>query len=91
MQKVLFIGTIKTNKNRKENKTMDKNFEIACDLADDLYFTFIDSLYDDIANEYVTTDEENGGTKNTEKGSELYWQIENTIQEALNKQKRKVA
>jgi len=64
---------------------MDKNFEIACDLADDLYFTFIDSLYDDIANEYVTTDEENGGTKNTEKGSELYWQIENTIQEALNK------
>jgi len=64
---------------------MDKNFEIDCDLADDLYFTFIDSLYDDIANEYVTTDEENGGTKNTEKGSELYWQIENTIQEALNK------
>jgi len=64
---------------------MDKNFEIACDLADDLYFTFIDSLYDDIANEYITTDEENGGTKNTEKGSELYWQIENTIQEALNK------
>ena len=64
---------------------MDKNFEIACDLADDLYFTFIDSLYDDIANEYVTTDEENGGTKNTEKGSELYWQIENTIQEVLNK------
>jgi hypothetical protein len=67
---------------------MDKNFEIACDLADDLYFTFIDSLYDDIANEYVTTDEENGGTKNTEKGSELYWQIENTIQEALNKKRK---
>ena len=63
----------------------DKNFDMACQLADDLYFKFIDSLYDDIANEYVTTDEENGGTKNTEKGSELYWQIEDTIKEVLDK------
>jgi len=63
----------------------DKNFDIACQLADDLYFTFIDSLHDDIANEYVTTDEDNiGGTKNTEKGSDLYWQIENTIKEVLD-------
>jgi len=66
-------------------KMTDKNFDIACQLADDLYFKFIDSLHDDIANEYVTTDEENGGTKNTEKGSELYWQIEDTIKEVLDK------
>ena len=63
----------------------NKNFDIACQLADDLYFKFIDSLHDDIANEYVTTDEDNiGGTKNTEKGSDLYWQIENTIKEVLD-------
>lgn len=63
----------------------DKNFDIACQLADDLYFKFIDSLHDDIANEYITTDEDNiGGTKNTEKGSDLYWQIENTIKEVLD-------
>lgn len=63
----------------------DKNFDIACQLADDLYFKFIDSLHDDIANEYVTTDEDNiGGTKNTEKGSDLYWQIENTIKGVLD-------
>jgi len=67
-------------------KMTDKNFNIACQLADDLYFKFIDSLHDDIANEYIMADEDNiGGTKNTEKGSELYWQIEDTIKEVLNK------
>ena len=25
----------------------DKNFDVACQLADDLYFKFIDSLHDD--------------------------------------------
>jgi len=64
----------------------DKNFELACELADDLYFKFIDSLHDDIANEYVVADEDNiGSTKNTEKGSDLYWQIEDTIKNTLNK------
>ena len=63
----------------------EKNFDIACQLADDLYFKFIDSLHDDIANEYVMADEDNiGGTKNTEKGSELYWQIEDTIKKVLD-------
>ena len=37
----------------------DKNFDIACQLADDLYFKFIDSLHDDVANEYVIADEDN--------------------------------
>jgi hypothetical protein len=65
----------------------NKNFELACELADDLYFKFIDSLHDDIANEYVEVDEGNiGGTKNTEKGSDLYWELESTIKNALDKQ-----
>jgi hypothetical protein len=64
----------------------DKNFELACELADDLYFKFIDSLHNDIANEYVEVDEDNiGGTKNTEKGSDLYWQIEQTIKDTLDR------
>ena len=64
----------------------DKNFELACELADDLYFKFIDSLDNDKANEYVVADEDNiGGTKNTDKGSDLYWQIEDTIKQALDK------
>ena len=65
----------------------DKNFELACELADDLYFKFIDSLHNDIANEYVVADEDNiGSTKNTDKGSDLYWQIEDTIKQTLDKQ-----
>jgi hypothetical protein len=65
----------------------NKNFELACELADDLYFKFIDSLHNDIANEYVVADEDNiGSTKNTDKGSDLYWQIEDTIKQALDKQ-----
>ena len=65
----------------------NKNFELACELADDLYFKFIDSLHNDIANEYVVADEDNiGSTKNTDKGSDLYWQIEDTIKQTLHKQ-----
>ena len=63
-------------------------FETASELADNIYFMFIDSFFDDIAEEYVVTDEDNvGGTKNTEKGSELYYQIENAIQNTLDKLK----
>jgi hypothetical protein len=65
----------------------DKNFDMACQLADDLYFKFMDNLSDDIVSEFVIDDKDNiGGTKNTEKGSDLYWQIEDTIKQALDKQ-----
>ena len=55
------------------------NREKASTIADELYFMFIDSLHDDVAVEYVETDPDNddGGTRNTEKGSELYYAIEN--------------
>ncbi len=57
------------------------NREKASTIADELYFMFIDSLHDDVAVEYVETDPDNddGGTRNTEKGSELYYAIENKI------------
>jgi len=65
----------------------DKNFDMACQLADDLYFKFMDNLSDDIVSEFVIDDKDNiGGTKNTDKGSDLYWQIEDTIKQALDKQ-----
>ncbi len=55
--------------------------EKASTIADELYFIFIDSLHDNIANEYVETDPDNdGGTRNTKKGSELYYNIENIIE-----------
>jgi len=65
----------------------DKNFDMACQLADDLYFKFMDNLSNDIVSEFVIDDKDNiGGTKNTDKGSDLYWQIEDTIKQALDKQ-----
>jgi|TARA_R110000787_G_scaffold60345_1_gene136925 hypothetical protein len=69
---------------------MNKNFDMACQLADDLYFKFIDSLDNNIAVQYVIEDEDNiGGTKNTDKGSELYWELESTIKNTLDKNKDK--
>jgi hypothetical protein len=65
----------------------NKNFELACELADDLYFKFMENLSDDIVSEFVIDDKDNiGCTKNTEKGSDLYWQIEQTIKNTLDKQ-----
>ena len=64
----------------------NKNFELACELADDLYFKFIDSLDDKAASEYIMEDQDNlSCTKNTEKGSDLYWQIEQTIKDTLDR------
>ena len=55
--------------------------EKASIIADELYFIFIDSLHDDIASEYVETDPDgDGGTSNTKKGTELYYNIENIIE-----------
>ncbi len=53
------------------------NREKASTIADELYFIFIDNLNNDVASEYVETDPENdGGTRNTKKVSELYYNIE---------------
>ena len=67
----------------------DKNFDIACQLADDLYFKFMDNLSDDVVSEFVIDDKDNiGSTKNTEKGSNLYWQIEQTIKDTLDRKEQ---
>jgi len=67
----------------------NKNFELACELADDLYFKFMENLSDDIVSEFVIDDKDNiGCTKNTEKGSDLYWQIEQTIKDTLDRKEQ---
>jgi hypothetical protein len=67
----------------------NKNFELACELADDLYFKFMENLSDDIVSEFVIDDKDNiGCTKNTEKGSDLYWQIEQTIKDVLDRKEQ---
>ena len=57
------------------------------DLANDLYFIFIETLDSKIAKKYVVEDQENiGGTKNTPMGIELFYDIKTTIEDALNKE-----
>ena len=65
----------------------DKNFEVICEVADAIYFDFMDALDDDVAEEFVETDPDNvGGTRNTEKGRDLYFLIEDRIRKVLNKE-----
>ena len=66
-----------------------KNIEEIFTLADSLYWSVIDQL--DLRDKLVVKDEDNlGGTKNTEEGSDLYYCIEDTIKKHF-KTKRKVA
>ena len=52
-----------------------KTFEKQVKLANEIYWLFIDQLCDSDAEEYVISDADNiGGTINTEKGQELYFQ-----------------
>jgi len=61
----------------------EKNFELACELADTIYFDVIDIL--DIHDKCTEPDPDNkGGTKNTELGQDLYWSIESILQKRLN-------
>jgi hypothetical protein len=52
-----------------------------CDIADRVYFDVIDHL--DMENLCVEFDEDTGGTKNTEKGMELYYLIEDSVKSAI--------
>ena len=50
--------------------------------ANKLYWLFLDSLEDHVANEYIESDPDNkNGTRNTEKGKELYFGIESVLEE----------
>ena len=74
-------GIVKEIKDYKYKAKETMNREKASIIADELYFMFIDSLHDDVAVEYVETDPDYDGigTRNTKKGSELYYAIENLI------------
>jgi hypothetical protein len=62
------------------------NRDIAFDLADTIYFDFMDTLDNKTRVKFVKKDIDNkGGTINTEKGRELYYLIEDKLLEALDK------
>ena len=62
------------------------NRDIAFDLADTIYFDFMNTLDNKTRVKFVKKDIENkGGTINTEKGRELYYLIEDRLLEALDK------
>ena len=62
------------------------NRDIAFDLADTIYFDFMDTLDNKTRAKFVKKDIDNkGGTINTEKGRELYYLIEDKLLEALDK------
>ena len=50
--------------------------------ADKLYWLFLESLEEKVADTYVETDPDvENGTRNTEKGKELYFGIESVLEE----------
>ena len=60
--------------------------EIIFDLADTIYFDFIDTLDNKTRAKFIVKDIDNkDGTINTEKGRELYYLIEDMLLEALDK------
>ena len=61
------------------------DLEQICDIADRVYFDVINHL--DIEHKCIEDDEETGGTKNTEFGSDLYFLIEDAIEKAVDYQR----
>ena len=77
-------------------KNMKNNKEIIFDLADTIYFDFIDTLDDKTRAKFIIHDPDQeeiddkgniiySGTVNTEKGRHLYYLIEDRIKKAFNK------
>lgn len=58
-------------------------FEEVCDLANDVYWEVVNKF--NAEDKCVMDDPDNeGGTRNTEFGQELYYLIEDTIKESIN-------
>ena len=74
-------GIVKKIKDYKIKQKKIMSREKVSIIADEIYFMFIDSLHDHVAVDYVETDPDYDGigTRNTKKGSELYYAIENLI------------
>ena len=59
---------------------MRYNRDDVFELADSLFFTFMDNLCDSDVKEFIEDDPNNkGGTKNTDRGMELYADIEQEL------------
>ena len=59
---------------------MKYNRDDVFELADSLFFTFMDNLCDSDVKEFIEDDPNNkGGTKNTDRGMELYADIEQEL------------
>jgi len=56
-----------------------------CNIADRVYFDVINHL--DIEHKCIEKDAETGGTKNTEYGEDLYFLIEEAIENAIDYQR----
>ena len=59
--------------------------EQICDIADKVYFDVINHL--NIEHKCIEDDEDSGGTKNTEYGTDLYFLIEGAIESAIDYQR----
>tara|TARA_B110000285_G_C15046981_1_gene574846 strand:- start:934 stop:1203 length:270 start_codon:yes stop_codon:yes gene_type:complete len=71
---------------KKERQLVIK-METAYAIADEIFFKFIDheELPSGVREVFIEDDIENGGTKNTAIGTELYYSIEDKIVELLTK------
>jgi hypothetical protein len=58
------------------------DLEQVCDIADKVYFDVINHL--DIEHKCVEDDPDTDGTRNTEYGQDLYFLIEDAIENAIN-------
>ncbi len=56
-----------------------------CNIADRVYFDVINHL--DLEHKCIEDDKESGGTRNTEYGSDLYFLIEEAIENAIDYQR----
>jgi len=77
-------------KDQKERRTMtpeSKNevsdLEAIYNLADTLYWEFIDKLSDEGKSQFVIKNPDDDGTINTDKGSDLYYAIEDILKERI--------
>jgi len=73
-----------TEDEMNERVTEDEMNEWASDLANDLYFLIMDHVDRD---KFIEPDPDNevGGTRNTPKGRELYYNIEDFLKEGWQK------
>ena len=78
-----FTMHIKVSTSELSSTQPESNKETRFELADKLYFIFMDHLCDSDTAEFVESDPDNlpSGTRNTEKGMELFGEIESALED----------